>query len=167
MIKLVVMDVDGVLTDGKIFVSSTGEEMKAFSAKDGFFIKEVCHRLGLKFAIISGGKPKAIITRAQTLNIDEIVTECFSKKAEILRLKEKYKLKKEEIAYIGDDWFDWPAMKEAGLKAVPNDGAGELKEKADFICQRNGGDGAVRELLEYILKKDDLYEEAKGYYLND
>ncbi len=163
-IKLVILDVDGVLTDGRIGYDSKLDDIKFFNAKDGFFIKHICNKLGIEFAIISGGISKIVKHRAELLGINYVYTGFVEKEEAYLKLKKDLDHQNEEIAYMGDDWFDWPAMKHAGLKAAPADAATEIIEKADFVSTKEGGRGAVREFLEFILKRDSKYEQALKLY---
>ena len=163
-IKLVILDVDGVLTDGRIGYDSKLDDIKFFNAKDGFFIKHICSHLGIEFAIISGGISKIVKHRAMLLGINYVYTGFVEKEEAYLKLKKDLGYDDNEIAYMGDDWFDWPAMKHAGFKAAPSDAAIEIIEKADFVSTNTGGRGAVREFLEIILKRDNKYEKAKQFY---
>ncbi len=163
-IKLVILDVDGVLTDGRIGYDSKLDDIKFFNAKDGFFIKHICNKLGIEFAIISGGISKIVKHRAELLGINYVYTGFVEKEEAYLKLKKDLDLENDEIAYMGDDWFDWPAMKHAGLKASPADAAKEIRDKTDFTSSKDGGRGAVREFLEFILKRDNKFEEAKEFY---
>jgi 3-deoxy-D-manno-octulosonate 8-phosphate phosphatase (KDO 8-P phosphatase) len=165
-IKLVVLDVDGALTDGSVYYSSNGELIKPFCVKDGFFLKHVCPALGIKFAIISGGYGEIVQKRAEVLGIEDVYVGFIDKENAFNEIKKKYQLENDEIAYFGDDWFDWSAMKFAGLKGSPCDAAPEIKERADFVTISKAGKGAVREFLEYILKRDGKFESAKKKYLD-
>jgi 3-deoxy-D-manno-octulosonate 8-phosphate phosphatase (KDO 8-P phosphatase) len=165
-IKLVILDVDGAMTDGMVFYSSAGELIKPFSVKDGFFLKHLCPECGLKFAIISGGFGDIVQKRADVLGITDVYVGSVDKTAAYQDVKKKYSLDDAEIAYFGDDWFDWSAMKHAGLKGAPCDAAPEIKERADFVTVAAGGRGAIREFLEYILKRDGKFESAKKKYLD-
>ncbi|MBU4486349.1 MAG: HAD hydrolase family protein [Candidatus Delongbacteria bacterium] len=165
-IKLVILDVDGAMTDSMVYYSSNGELIKAFSVKDGFFLKHVCPEMGLKFAIISGGFAEIIKKRAEVLGIEDVYFGFVNKAEAYNEIKNKYSLGNDEIAYFGDDWFDWSAMKFAGLKGSPSDAAPEIKERADFVTASKAGKGAVREFLEFILKRDGKFESAKEKYLD-
>ncbi|PID29414.1 MAG: 3-deoxy-D-manno-octulosonate 8-phosphate phosphatase [Candidatus Cloacimonadota bacterium] len=165
-IKLIVLDVDGCLTDGKIYYHSTGDISKSFSAKDGFFIKHIMKPLGYKFAIITGGKSDIVNNRAKILDIDYVYCEAIDKQGKMEELISSLSLNKEEIAYFGDDWFDWPAMKLCGYKGTPKNGSDELKKRVDFISNLNGGEASVREFLKSILKKEKRYEEALSLYFD-
>ncbi|MGM0608749.1 MAG: KdsC family phosphatase [Candidatus Muiribacteriota bacterium] len=164
MIKLIIMDVDGTLTDGGIYYTSNGEEIKRFSVKDGMLIYR-CNKYGIKFSIITGRKSLITERRAVELGITEIY-QGISNKIEILkRLQNKYSIKNEETAYIGDDLNDLACMKEAGLKMTVADACEEVKEISDFISNYRGGDGAVRECLEFMLKKYKIYDKVISKYI--
>jgi 3-deoxy-D-manno-octulosonate 8-phosphate phosphatase (KDO 8-P phosphatase) len=165
-IKLVILDVDGAMTDGMVYYSSEGELIKPFSVKDGFFLKHVCPELGIKFAIISGGYGDIVQKRADLLGIRDVYVGHVDKRSAYDDIKSKYSLSDSEIAYFGDDWFDWSAMKFAGLKGAPCDAAPEIKERADFVTVSSAGHGAIREFLEYILKRDGKFETAYKKYLD-
>lgn len=165
-IKLVILDVDGAMTDGKVYYSSNGELMKPFCVKDGFFLKHVCPAAGIRFAIVSGGFGDIVNKRAEVLGISDVYIGHVDKAGAYTEIKQKYSLLDEEIAYFGDDWFDWSAMKFAGLKGAPSDASPEIRERADFVSTAKAGKGAVREFLEFILKRDNKFENAKKTYLD-
>lgn len=165
-IKLVILDVDGVLTDGRIIFDNEKRELKCFSAKDGFFIKHICRPLGLSFAIITGGDSPVVNKRAEMIGIEHVYRGYVEKETAYLELKKKLKLEDAEIAFMGDDWFDWPAMKHAGYKGAPADATKEIKERVDFIADKDGGKGAVREFLESILKRDNKFEKGFNIYFS-
>ncbi len=165
-IRMVILDVDGALTDGKVYYSSNGELIKPFSVKDGFIIKHVCPAMGIKFAIISGGFGDIVKKRAEVLEIEDVFIGFVDKADAYNEIKRKYSLSNDEVAYFGDDWFDWSAMKFATLKGAPSDAAPEIRERADFVTIAKAGEGAVREFLEHILKRDGKFEAAKSKYLD-
>ncbi len=165
-IKMVILDVDGALTDGMVYYSSNGELMKPFCVKDGFFLKHVCPEMGIKFSIISGGFAEIVKKRAEVLGIEDVHFGFVNKTDAYREIKAKYGLEDDEIAYFGDDWFDWSAMKYAGLKGAPSDASPEIKERADFVAKSRAGKGSVREFLEFILKRDGKFEAAKSRYLD-
>lgn len=162
--KLIIFDVDGVLTDSTILYDNNFNDLKIFNAKDGFFIKHICALAGIKTAILTGSESKIIAHRAKVLDISYLITGTFEKEAAYLKLKEKTGLKDEEIAYIGDDWFDWPAMKYVGYKGTPADGAAEIKDRVDFISTKKGGNGAAREFIESVLRKDKKFKKVYDVY---
>ena len=149
-IKLLIMDVDGVLTDGKIIIGSSGEEFKNFHVLDGTGIHSWV-RAGFKTAIISGRKSATTNIRARELGISDVFVNMNKKSAyEIIR--SKYGLKDCHIAYIGDDIHDLEPMKKAGLSASVSNGVEEVTKAADYVTERSGGQGAVREVIDLLLK---------------
>ncbi|OQY10549.1 MAG: 3-deoxy-D-manno-octulosonate 8-phosphate phosphatase [Fusobacteriia bacterium 4572_132] len=157
-IKMIILDVDGTLTDGSIHIDNNGIETKSFNVKDGFAIVSA-KKMGINFAIITGRSSKVVAKRAEELGIIEIHQGIKNKAKEIEKIKEKYSLKKENIAYIGDDINDLPGLRKAGLKGTPYDGVQEVKKIADFISTAKGGEGAVREFVEYILRVQKLWKK--------
>ena len=157
MIKLVLLDVDGTLTDGGIYRGNNGEELKRFNVKDGYAIVNA-QKLGIEFGIITGRKSELVEIRSNELKI-KYLYQGISEKTVILEgIIQKTGLKKEEIAYMGDDLNDILIMKQSGLTGAPKDAADEVIQIADFVSEKNGGSGAVREFVEYILKKDGKWE---------
>ena len=169
-IKLVALDMDGTLTDGSINIGGTGELFKRFNAKDGLGIT-TAGRYGLRVAVITGRKGPVVQRRAEELGIAEDVMSGISSKKKALQvLADKYNLTLEEIAFMGDDLNDLPALLAAGLSAAPADAAEDVRQHVSYIAPHNGGQGAVRDLLELILKArgiwtaivEEYIEEGKG-----
>ena len=158
MIKLILLDVDGTLTDSGIYHGNNGEELKKFNVKDGYAIVNA-QELGIEFGIITGKESELVRTRANELNIKYLYQGISEKTLILDEIMQITGLQKEEIAYMGDDLNDIKIMKMAGFCGTPFDGANELKEFADFISTKNGGDGAVREFIETILKKENLFQK--------
>lgn len=152
--KLFIMDVDGTLTDGKIFIGSNGEEFKAFDVKDGYAINEMLHKNGIKTAIITGRKSNIVDFRAKELNIDYVYQGVKDKKESIKNLSVIQNIQLDDIAYIGDDLNDLEALKMCGIKGCPADAVNEVKCICDFISNYSGGNGAVRDFIEWIKKND-------------
>lgn len=150
-IKLLVMDVDGTLTDGKINMGPDGEVFKAFDIKDGYGINEMLPSHGIVPAIITGRTSQIVENRARELHITELYQGKHDKLDTLLSLMEKYECSRENVAYIGDDVLDIVCMRECGLVGCPADACGQVKEIAHFVSLKNGGDGAVREFIEYII----------------
>ena len=151
MIKYLVMDVDGTLTDGKIYMSNDGEGMKAFSIKDGCGIHDILIPAGIIPVIITGRTSKIVEKRCGEIGIKEIHQGISNKIEKLLSITSNLS----EVAYIGDDINDLSCMKpvrEAGGKiGCPADAVKKVKELADFISTKNGGDGAVREFIEWLV----------------
>ena len=162
-IRCLVLDVDGVLTKGEIVYTSSGEEIKAFHAKDGLGLA-LAHRMGLQTAIITGRTSPMVERRAKELRISHIQMGSHNKSAGLQDLLHTLDLEAHEIAYMGDDLNDLGIMSKVGLAMTPLDGAPEIKEVAHHICQAKGGEGAVREAVEYILKQEGLWEDAVRSY---
>ncbi len=155
-IKAIALDVDGTLTDGKLYVSNSGEEIKAFSVKDGIAIVGAIN-LGIKIFIITGKRSEIVKRRAEELGITDIYQGVHNKVEVLKILCKKYLLSPESIAYMGDDLNDYGAIKFSGLSGAPKDSASEVIDIVDFISEKNGGDGAVREFIKYILEKENLW----------
>ena len=157
MIKLVLLDVDGTLTDGGIYRGNNGEELKRFNVKDGYVIVNA-QKLGIEFGIITGRKSELVEIRSNELKIKYLYQGISEKTVILKEIMQKTELKKEEIAYMGDDLNDILIMKQSGLTGAPRDAADEVIQIVDFVSGKNGGSGAVREFVEYILKKDGKWE---------
>ncbi len=150
-VKLIIMDVDGVLTDGGIYIGAEGELYKPFFCRDGLGIT-LAHRAGLRTAIITGRISKQVAYRAQELHISEVFQGHSDKRAAYKELKQKSGLADEEIAYIGDDLIDLPVMLQVGFPVAVADAVDEVKAHAAAIAGFPGGHGAVRETIEFILR---------------
>ena len=151
MIKLILLDVDGTLTDGGIYLGNSGEELKKFNVN--------AQKLGIEFGIITGRESELVRTRANELNIKYLYQGISEKTVILDEIMRITGLQKEEIAYMGDDLNDIKIMKKLGFSGTPLDGANEVKIIADFISAKNGGEGAVREFIEAVLKKDNLFQK--------
>ena len=156
-IKLIILDVDGTLTDGGIYYDSQGNEIKRFDVKDGLGIK-VAIESGIEFAIITGRESSMVERRAKELGISHVMTGIQKKYPAYLELMAKLKLTSDEIGYIGDDLNDWPVMNEIAYCACPQDAAEQIKDICDFVAEKNGGHGAVRECIEFLLKQQNKWE---------
>lgn len=150
-IQLVVMDVDGVLTEGKISYTSDDQEIKSFNVKDGLGIS-LGVRAGIQFGIITARESIMVERRASDLGIQHISQKTKTKLPAFEKLVQDLGLSFEQVAYIGDDLPDLPPMQRAGLACCPADAAGDLKAMADLVANHRGGEGAVREIMEFILE---------------
>ena len=150
-LKALVLDVDGVLTDGKIYIDATGKETKTFNTQDGFGIKEIM-KLGVIIIIISGRSSKVVNIRMQELGIDHVHQGVKDKLPLFESIIEKLKLSTEQIAYVGDDIPDLQIMKRVKFPLTVANAVPEIKNIACHIATRNGGDGAVRELCDWLIK---------------
>ena len=144
------MDVDGTLTDGKIYTGESGEAFKAFNTKDGYAIKEILPKLGISPVIITSRTSKIVENRARELNIAMVYQGIIDKLPLLKKLSDENNTPLDKIAYIGDDINDLSCIEVCGFTACPSDSVDEIKNKVDYICKRKGGDGAVREFIELM-----------------
>lgn len=163
-IKMLAMDVDGVLTDGKLYYSEQGELLKTFSIKDGLGIK-LLHDYGVEPAIITGRRSRMVELRAAELGIKKIIQGREDKLIALKELAKSNAYKLDQIAYIGDDLPDLSAIISCGLGATVADACQEVKSRADWISQYNGGGAAVRELAELILRAQGFFPKIIDTYL--
>lgn len=153
-IKMLVMDVDGTLTDGRIYIGASGEVMKAFDVKDGYGIAHL-EEHGITPVIITGRKSEIVQRRAEELNIRELYQGVNDKLAQLKNIEAMYQLNPDEIAYIGDDLNDLDCIRHCGITACPQDALPCVKSQVSHICQQDGGRGAVREFISYILAENE------------
>ncbi len=149
-IKLLLLDVDGVMTDGGVYYGETGEEAKKFNIQDGYGIVKL-QRSGVMAGIITGRISKLVQRRANELGIQEIYQNLDNKLDAYEHIKRKLNLNDSEIAYMGDDEPDIPVIEHVGFSAAPADAVGAVKKSVDYVCKRKGGDGAVREVVDLLL----------------
>ena len=164
-IKLLALDVDGVLTDGSIYISPAGEVFKGFNAKDGMGIS-CALRSGLQIAVITGRQSPIVERRCEELGITLLQQGVKDKRLALQQMAQELGLVREEIAYMGDDLNDIPAFKAAGLNLAPADAAMEVLAVADIITKASGGRGAVREAITMILAAQDNWNVIVNSYLN-
>jgi 3-deoxy-D-manno-octulosonate 8-phosphate phosphatase (KDO 8-P phosphatase) len=150
-IKLFLSDIDGVLTDGKLYYTKNGEEIKAFNVLDGLGIK-LLQSANIKFGVISGRHSEALINRLKELKIGIIYTGNHNKLDIYNKIKKDFALEDEEICYMGDDIVDIPILKRAGLSFAPSNAHDYVKGFCKYITKRQGGDGALREAIEHVLE---------------
>ncbi len=162
-IKMLILDVDGVLTDGSIILDNDGNEYKSFHVRDGHGIKMLI-RAGIHVAIITGRHSKVVERRAQELGITEVFQKCHDKRAAFKKLMEQYALKDLEVAYIGDDIVDAPIMALVGLPVAVADATEDTKGYALFVTKNRGGRGAVREVTDFILKAKGTWQGIVNDY---
>ena len=158
-VKLLVLDVDGVLTNGQIFLGDNGvESLKAFDIQDGLGIK-LLEKIGISTVLITGRSSKMVLARCEELGIKHVHMGVENKAIALDAILQSLGLKSQECAVMGDDWPDFQMMKSAGLKVCPAQGHEAVKEIAHFVTSRSGGSGAVREVCDLILKAQNRYEE--------
>jgi len=160
-IKLLLLDVDGVLTDGSIILDNAGNELKRFYVRDGHGIR-MLQQTGIVVGIITGRKSKVVEVRAKELGIKELYQKIYQKSAIYEKLLKKYNCTNENVAFMGDDIVDQELLKRSGLSAAPADAEEGAKKLADLVTERNGGRGAVRELTDIILKSSGHWEQVSG-----
>ncbi len=157
-IEIIVLDVDGTMTDGKITYTQNGDEIKSFCVKDGLAISSWI-RLGKSVAIITGRKSKIVERRAKELGIKYFYQGVHNKKEILEELLDRLNLTMDRVASIGDDLNDFNLLKASKISFVPNNASSYVKEIASVILSKNGGDGAVREMIEYLIKLENLKED--------
>ncbi|MFP2421743.1 3-deoxy-manno-octulosonate-8-phosphatase KdsC [Pseudescherichia vulneris] len=160
-IRLLILDVDGVLSDGLIYMGNNGEELKAFNVRDGYGIR-CALTSGIEVAIITGRKAKLVEDRCKTLGITHLWQGQSDKLIAWRELQTKLGVKPDEVAYVGDDLIDWPVMAEVGLSVAVADAHPLLPPRADYVTRINGGRGAVREVCDLLLLAQGKLDEAKG-----
>ena len=163
-LKLLVMDVDGVLSDGQIYFANSGEEIKAFNTQDGLGIK-LLQKQGIESAIITGRQSEIVANRAENLGIDHVIQGCDTKLQALNTLKSSLGLEYHEIAYIGDDLPDLPAIRAVGLGMTVNNANPHIKDHATWCSTHAGGHGAVREACDFILEQRGVLQSVvEAYY---
>lgn len=163
-IKLVIFDVDGVLTDGGIILDNEGNEFKVFNVRDGHGIKMLI-RAGIHVALITGRQSEVVDRRAKELGITEVYQKSYNKIAAYEDIKKKFSLRDNEIAYVGDDIVDIPLFKRAGLSFAVADSSDEVKSYAMAVTKNRGGRCAAREVTDLILKAKGLWDGIIDGYL--
>lgn len=151
MIKLLCSDVDGVMTDNKLHVSATGELFKTFNARDGWALKEILPKNGIEPAVITGRKSQIVPKRCEELGVSLVFCGRDDKNAVVTQLAKEKGYSLSEIAFIGDDYNDLPAIKLAGISGCPSDAIEPVKAAVTYICEAKGGEGALREFAEWIV----------------
>ncbi len=162
-IKLLVLDVDGVLTDGRVVYDDQGREIKFFDVKDGHGLK-LLQRAGVEVAWLSGRGSQANRVRAQELGVERLIEQCKVKLPALRDLMAACGVGPEQVAYMGDDLIDLPAMRAVGLALAPADAQPEARAAAHWVCTQPGGRGAVRQACELILKASGAWLEVTARY---
>ena len=162
-IKMLVLDVDGVMTDGSIIMDSDGREMKNFNVRDGHGLVMI-QRHGIKVAILTGRTSAVVDHRARDLKITEVYQGALNKRAVFDQMLKKNNLSPEETAFIGDDIVDIPVLKRVGFSAAVADALDVVKKPVDYITANKGGQGAVREICEMLLNAQGYWPEVAARY---
>ena len=163
-IKLLLMDCDGVLTDGRIWILEDGDDQKTFNVRDGMGL-ELLHRAGLKSGIISGRSSRALSQRAEKLGVSYLRQGCSDKIGALDEILAHAMLTRKDVAYIGDDLPDIPLVQAVELGMAVGDAAPETLARADYVTEARGGNGAVREVVELILKSQGRWTDVIEGYL--
>ncbi len=150
-IKVLLLDVDGVMTDGGIYYGESGEELKKFNSQDGYGIVHL-QRRGVKVGILTGRFSRTVEKRAHELGISEVYQNMENKGEAYAAIKARLEVSDREVAYIGDDEPDLPVLKLAGFSAAPANAVPAVRNAVDYVCKRAGGSGAVREVIDLILE---------------
>ena len=150
-IRAFVLDVDGVLTDSSVLITTTGEVLRTMNIRDGYAIREAVQQ-GFRVAVISGGSNEGVRKRLESLGVTDIELGVPDKLESFTNLLQRYGLEASSVLYMGDDIPDFPAMQLAGLAACPQDAAPEIKAVCTYVSHRNGGHGAARDVIEQVLK---------------
>ncbi len=162
-IRCVCLDVDGVLTDGRLFVDDQGRGVRAFYVQDGFAIRWF-EKLGGVVVICTGKRSGSVAARARELEIEHVIQGSTDKLADLQAWRDKHALRLEEVAAIGDDLPDLPVLQRCGLPIAVADAVDEVKAAARYVTQRPGGQGAVREAVEYMLRASGRWEQVLAWY---
>lgn len=162
-IKLLVLDVDGVLTDGKIVYGNHGDELKNFDVNDGLGIMLI-KRSKIKCVFLTAKASSVVTKRAKELKIDKVYHNFHYKIEALKKINKKFRVKNEEICFIGDDLIDIPVLKRVGLAVSPPNAMDDVKPFVHFITEKKGGRGAVREVCDFLLKAQDLWHEVTSRY---
>jgi 3-deoxy-D-manno-octulosonate 8-phosphate phosphatase (KDO 8-P phosphatase) len=163
-IKLLILDVDGVLTDGRLFFDNDGNEYKSFHARDGHGMK-ILKQTGIIIAVISGRKSNMVALRLKNLGIEHVYQGHENKRSAYLEILEKTGLSSEQTAYVGDDLLDLPIMIQVGFAIAVNDANFAVKEHADWCTNLPGGQGAVREVCDFIMRAQGSFDAVLNGYL--
>lgn len=162
-INTIFLDVDGTLTDGKVYLDNFDNEMKAFNVKDGLMVAGAI-RTGFDIIIMTGRESKVVERRAEELGIKELYQNIKDKEGKMQKIMKDKGINYDNIAYLGDDLNDFKVMQNAAFAGCPADAADLIKEISDYISDYNGGNGAVRQILNYLLSEIDRLDEIVDYY---
>lgn len=164
-IKMIIMDVDGTLTDGTLLLLPDGEEVKSYNVLDGLGIL-LAHLAGIKTGIITGKFSKPLVKRAKNLKVIELYQGILDKKKVLQEILEKHNLHREEVAFIGDDLGDLDVIKEVGFAGAVANAHAIIKKHSHYHCRLEGGKGAVREFIEFILTVQDKWDIIQNNITN-
>jgi 3-deoxy-D-manno-octulosonate 8-phosphate phosphatase (KDO 8-P phosphatase) len=163
-IQLLLLDVDGVLTDGRLGRTAAGEEIKFFSVYDGLAIR-MAQNAGLRVGFLSGRTSKEVESRARELGVEIVVQGSRDKAGDLETILAETSLEASQVAYIGDDLPDLSVLKRVGFSAAPGNAAEEVREGVDYVTERKGGEGAVREVVDLLLKAAGKWDDVLSQFL--
>lgn len=165
-VKIIIMDVDGTLTDGKVHIGENGELFKSFNCRDGHGIS-LAKQYGMEVILLTGRKSNILLKRAEELKIppSNVYQGHINKREAYKEIKQKFNVTDEEVAYIGDDVIDLPIMVQAGFTGAVANAVKEVKQNVCVVSDFNGGDGAVREVIEFIFKAKNLWNDIIKEYM--
>lgn len=163
-IELLLLDVDGVLTDGRLTMSTEGAELKSFHARDGLGIR-MAQRGGIMIGLISGRESKVVTDRAEELYITEVHQRIYDKLEKYQEILQRLKLEPEQVCFMGDDLVDIPVLRVVGMAAAPADAIEQVRSAVHFITERKGGAGCVRELVDLLLQATGKWDKVTSRFL--
>lgn len=161
-IELFVFDYDGVFTDGIVLLMEDGSNVRQANTRDGYAVQWAIKQ-GMKVALLTGGKEKAVEARMTLLGVEEVHLGCHDKLASLETLSDKMGVDLDKVMYMGDDMPDYPAMKKVGLATCPNDAATDIREISDYVSPFEGGRGCVRDILEQAMRLKGIWSSEQGY----
>jgi 3-deoxy-D-manno-octulosonate 8-phosphate phosphatase (KDO 8-P phosphatase) len=162
-VKMLILDVDGVMTDGRIIMDDEGRQLKNFNVRDGHGLK-IIQRYGIKIAILTGRKSEVVNHRASDLEINDVYQGALNKKEVFKEILLKHNLETSATAFMGDDIIDIPVLKQVGFSAAVADAVDVVKKNVDYVTKNKGGHGAVREVCEMILQAQGKWPEIAEKY---
>lgn len=162
-IKVLILDVDGVLTDGRVIYTDSGEEIKRFDVRDGHGLK-LLMRSGIEVILLTGRESKVVLHRARDLGIEHVYQKALNKIEVYTTILADRSLEDKDVGFVGDDLIDLPVLRKAGFSAAVPDAVQEVKEIVDYITTKRGGEGAVREICELLLKAQNKWEALTAKY---
>jgi len=163
-VRLMIFDVDGVLTDGTLLYGPDGEELKAFSAHDGHGLKMLA-ATGVTCALLSGRRSAAVTQRASELGIEHVLQGIENKFGAFQKLLDQQRLKPQEAGYMGDEWVDLPVLTRCGFACAPREAPEAVRARVHYVTAAPAGRGAAREVCELIMQSQEKFEQALGKYL--
>jgi len=164
-IKLIVLDVDGTMTDGGIYLDDNGVEMKKFCVKDGCGIV-LAQSVGIEFMMLTGRESSCVVKRAKELKIRWLFQGVKMKASHLQQFMKKHHLQPNQVAYMGDDVNDLAAMQQVGITACPSDASNDVLEYCDMVMPQKGGKGAVRAFVEWLMRQRNIWETAVNHLSN-